>query len=580
MARTSKRLALEISTSAVRVAEVTKSGNHARLSNVAQVRLPARAVIDGVVSDQSAVADAIRRCVKEGGFSGKEVHLGIAGLKAITREIDMPAVPDGELDEAARLQVLDVVPFPADKTLLAARSIRAIEDETNGVATQTVLLAAAHRDIVDPLLEAVEKAGLMPVSVELSSLALVRSLGSSCDEGEAEAIVSVGAALTVIVIHENRIPRFVRTVALGGDNVTAAIASALDVPPGDAEQLKRQLDQPGPHIRAAASGAHGVIAQLVGEIQSSVDYYATLPERGVVRRVKLTGGGSLLPGFAERLSQQVVAEVSRAGALSRLQTSSLRLSDEEREQREPVVATVVGLALGDSAGEKPLDLLPPEVMAARRHRRIERNAIAVAAAIVLALAGLGVLRYTKVANAQTVAAGLVQNAQAMQASINRQEGSAKTYDTITADEAAVSPILGSEVDWPTVFADLAKDTPQGGVVTSISGSYVAPAAPSSSSSSASSSSSGSTATTTAPPATGLAAREAVTIANLNVTISTSQGYPYFRRWLQAMSTSTHFRYLTFSGLSAQGNTVTWTAQLAVLGTIESSRASKFDVTAR
>ena len=574
-ARTIRRLALEVSSSAVRIAEVSVAGSRPRLLNVAQVRLPARAVVDGVVSDQSAVVAAIQRCMKEGGFSGKEVHLGIAALRAITREIEMPAVPESELDEAARLQVLDVVPFPADKTLLSARPLEEPHETEAGTATLRVLLAAAHREVVDPLLEAVEKAGLVAVSVELSSLALLRALGSRTGEKGAEAIVSIGAGLTLIVIHEGGIPRFVRTVALGGDHVTAAIAGALDVPSEDAELMKRSLDQSGPHLRAAAAGAHGTILQLVSEVQSSVDYYATLPDKSPVGRIQLTGGGSLLPGFAERLSQQVSAEVVPARALDHLGLGSLRLDEDERTRREPIVATVVGLAMGDPAGVKPLNLLPPEIGLARRYKRIERDVIAVSAAAVLALAGLGVLSYTRVQNAEAVVSGLDQNARAMQAAISRQEGHAKTYNAISADEAAVSPILSTEVDWPRVFSDLARDTPAGGVVTSISGSYVAPAAP------ASPAAGSGTPVAGAPPVSSPAARSATTIANLSVTISTNQGYSYFRQWLQAMSTSPQFRYVSFSGLSAgKANTVTWSAELAVLGTIRSGRASEFEVTSR
>src|SRR5579875_475007 len=101
-------------------------------------------------------------------------------------------------------------------------------------------------------------------------------------------------------------------------------------------------------------------------------------------------------------------------------------------------------------------------MAARRHKRIERNMIAVAAAVVLALLGLGALRFTKVRNAEAQVSGLEQNARAMKAAIARQEGHAKAYNAITSDETAVSPILSDEVNWPAVFSDLARDTPQGG----------------------------------------------------------------------------------------------------------------------
>ncbi|MHB1987462.1 MAG: type IV pilus assembly protein PilM [Acidimicrobiales bacterium] len=580
-AKSSRRVGLEISNSAVRIAEVSTSGGRARLLNIGQVRLPARAVVDGAVVDAIAVGGAIERCIKEGGFSIKEVHLGVAGLRAITRELDMPEVPDNELDAAARLQVLDVIPFPADKTLLSAR---ALEDVTaaDGSRMRRVLLAAAHRDLVEPLLAVVSAAGLVPLSVDICSTALVRALhdpGTSSDGPE--AIVSIGSALTTIVIHEDGVPHFVRTVALGGDTITAAIAGALDLPTDDAETIKRNLDRSGPHIRAAATAAHGAAASLLSEIQSSVDYYSTLPGRGEIRRVKLTGGGSRLAGLPERLQQQVHAEVVAGSALARVDATSIDMSPDDVVRRDPLVPTVIGLALADPPGVKALDLLPPEVIVARRQRRTERRVLAVAAAVVLGLAGLGTLRYSEVHNAEGQVAAEQQTAAQTQADITRQEGHAKTYDAITADEGSVGPILKDEVAWPTVLADLARATPPGGVVTSLSGSFAPPVTPTP----AAASPAGAPATTSPPPvasapASSKAQLETVTIANLNVSLSTNDGYAYFRSWLQAMSTSAYFRYLTFSGLTGTGNTVTWTAQLAVLGTIQSARISRFEVTSK
>src|SRR5271163_1813263 len=100
--RASRRVGLEISNSAVRVAEISFSGGRAKLINLGQVRLPPRAVVDGAIADVPAVSGAIQKCLSEGNFSAKEVHLGIAGLRAITRELDMPRVPDSELDAAVR----------------------------------------------------------------------------------------------------------------------------------------------------------------------------------------------------------------------------------------------------------------------------------------------------------------------------------------------------------------------------------------------------------------------------------------------------------------------------------------------
>ena len=579
-AKSSRRVGLEISNSAVRIAEISISGGRAKLLNLGQVRLPARSVVDGAVVDVTAVAGAIERCMKEGGFTIKEVHLGVSGLRAITRELDMPYVPDGELDSAVRLQALDVIPFPAEKTLLSARPLEEIT-LPDGTKMRRVLLAAAHRDLVEPLLEAVTAAGLTPLTVDLGSTALVRALyDPAIPAGGPEAIVSIGSGLTTIVVHEAGVPHFVRTIAEGGDTVTAAIAGALDIPIDDAESTKRNLDQSGPHIRTAATAAQEAAGSLIAEIRSSVDYYSTLAGRFEVRRVMLTGGGSRLVGMAERLQQQMRAEVVAGSALARVDSTALNLGPDDIVRRDPLVSTVIGLALPDSAGVKSLDLLPPEIWAARRQRRIERNVALIAAAIVLVLAGVGVLRYLNVQKAENSVTALKQQIGQLNAQISRQSRQAKTYTAITSDEGSVAPILQNEVAWPLVLSDLAKATPKGGVVTSLSGSFTPPATPPPPAA-------GAPTTTTSIVGTRStrAQRETITIATLNIGMSTVSGTPsadsaYFKTWELAMSSSPQFRDVSFSPLTHTKGVISWSATIQVLGTVQSRRITKFEVTSK
>ena len=57
----------------------------------------------------------------------------------------MPLVPDGELDAAVRLQALDIIPFPVEKTLISARPLEELTGP-EGEPLRRVLVAAAHRD--------------------------------------------------------------------------------------------------------------------------------------------------------------------------------------------------------------------------------------------------------------------------------------------------------------------------------------------------------------------------------------------------------------------------------------------------
>jgi type IV pilus assembly protein PilM len=548
------------------MAEVITGGQgRSELVRLGQVALPPRAVIDGVILEQAVVRVALERCMKEGGFTPGDVHLGIAGLRAITRELEMPLLPDSEIDSAVRLQALDVIPFAIDKALISARPL----EETvgaNGMPERRVLVAAAHRDLVDPLVEIATAAGLNPVSVEPTSSAMIRALfdRESAIDGP-EAIVSIGADLTKVAVHENGVPHFVRTIAEGGDAVTAAIAGALDLPLADAEALKQNLDGAAPHINVAIAAARDASMSLIGELRSSIDYYATLTGRSPVRRVIISGGGSRLYGFPEQLQQQLRLPVFIGNALSRIDCSRLHLPTDELARLDPSIAVVVGLAIPGSKDVKELDLLPPEVILGRKRKQVERSIMLVAAVIVLVMVGLGVMRFLKVHDAEN-------QVSALQGQINVLNTQIPKYDKVQQERAAIlglaaisNPIVADEVYWPGVFQALRRSTPTGGTISSFSASLVPRTAP--------------VAATAGKAAPAPPPLSEIQIATVSVSLESPTGYPYFHSWYYKIDGSGRLTVNAFSGITqSTSSNVTFTATVGVTAEVTSVRANEFKVT--
>ncbi len=555
-----RRVSVQISSSAVRMAEVVVGRGRPELLRLGQVSLPPRAVIDGVILDRAAVRTALERCIKDGGFSPGDVHLGIAGLRAITRELEMPLVPDSEIDSAVRLQALDVIPFAIDKALISARPL----EETvgsGGMPERRVLVAAAHRDLVDPLVEIVTAAGLTPVSIEPTSSAMIRALfDPETAIAGPEAIVAVGGGLTKVAVHENGVPHFVRTIAEGGDAVTAAIAGALDLPVSDAEAIKQDLDGSVPHIHVALGAARDASMSLIGELRSSIDYYATLTGRSPVRRVVVTGGGSRLSGFVDQLQQQLRLPVVQGSVLSRIDCSRLHLPPEELGRLDPAIAVVVGLAMPGSKDVKELDLLPPEVILGRKRKRLERSLVAVGIVLVLAMAGLGVLRFLKVRSAENQVTSLQAQIVDINAQIPRYNKVEQEHATILGLAAISSPIVTDEVYWPGVLTALAKATPRGGTIGSFAASTVPRSVP--------------TPTAGTPPLTP----SEIQIATVSISLASPTGYPYFRSWYYSVNGSGKLTVNGFSGITQVGTKqVTYTATVGVTAEITSIRYNKFQV---
>jgi type IV pilus assembly protein PilM len=343
---------LDIGTSAVRAAELSIDKDGITLRRFGQVALPAGAVADGEVIDRELVAQALRQLWSKVKFSTKNVALGVANQKVVVRQVDLPGMDEAELRKALSLQVQDYIPIPVDEAILDFQSIESFTNDSGGPMLR-VLLVAAARDTVVAALDAVQAAGLKAVAVDLTSFAIIRALCSVDQIGmetHAEALVDIGARITNIAVHQGGVPRFVRMLLMGGQDVTDAVAERMGVPIDQAEAFKHSTAIPAtaaeretsPAARAIEAGA----AAFVDEVRGSLDYYLASPGAIPIRRIVVSGGGSLLGNILQRISAATRLPVEAASPLSTMRMGKTGLSDEQLMHIQPLAAVSVGLAMG------------------------------------------------------------------------------------------------------------------------------------------------------------------------------------------------------------------------------------------
>ena len=518
---------LDIGTSAVRAAELDVSRSTPVLHTYGQVGLPPGSLVDGEIRDSAAVSEAITKLWKNGQFTSNSVIVGIAGLRAITREIDLPFVPDNEVDSAVRFQSEEVIPFPPDQTILSSQ-VLADYTSPEGAKMRRVLVAAAHVDLVNGVIEVVEKAGLTVEGVDLVSSALVRAIGGHETSEQPEAIVSVGAGLTVVVVHQQGRPQFVRTIGSGGNATTAAVSAALDIPISDAEAVKRRIGEQMLQMQTAERSSQASMNELVGEIRNSIQYFASLPGRLPVSRVLVTGGGSDLHGFVPLLESQIRLPVVTVTPLARVDTSKLDLNEEQARMVSPVLATPIGLALPEpDKAVKKFNLLPPEVAGRIRMKRIQERTVMGAAAVLILLLAFGGFKFYNVHKTQNQVDALQANITALNAQVPKFDLVVAANNAYTAGQARRASVLDSAVDWPLVLGNLISITPSTAKVESFSGATLS--ATSGSSSSASATSGAATSTTSAA------------IGNVDLTVSgPGPSLSISEAWINAIAGSQYF----------------------------------------
>ena len=389
------RIGVDVGSTAVRVAEVA-AGEIPVIVRAAQVPLPSGAVEAGEVRQPEVVAEALRELWSKAGVKSKQVHLGVGNQRVVVRELALPWLPEKELRDTLGFQVQEFIPMASDEAVLDFDPLG--EMDQGGRRMVRILLVAAHKPMVNALVEAALAAKLDPQGIDLTPFAVIRAVGAGddgldLDSSGDEAIVDIGAQVTSICVHDRGVSRFVRMLPSGGRDITLALASGLGVDDEMAERLKRgerfggiadavpavespaggapavQLPPPADALPVdtlptdtppvgAPRGVAGVLADpavvrdlalaragsFVDEVRSSLEFYTAQTPNAQIGRVLVVGGGSRLDGLLELLQERLPVPVDR-GRLFERAKSEIELSAEASAEAEAVLAVAVGLAI-------------------------------------------------------------------------------------------------------------------------------------------------------------------------------------------------------------------------------------------
>lgn len=340
-------IGVDIGATAVRAAILAPGTHDGRPSvtvhGLGHVELPEGAVVNGVVIKQSVVTQALKDLWQANKFECRNVILGITNQQVVVRDMQMPNLSADQLAKALPFRAKEIIALPLDQALIDFAPLGEPNPESG---MQDGLLVATPRQPVVAAVEAVEKAGLRVARVDLSSFAVLRSIAD--EQLSVEAVIDMGAHMTSIVIHNHGIPRVVRTVTRGGDELTARLADRIGLSLADAELAKLDHGLNGSHAEISRALSES-IRPLLAEIRSSVHYFASTSEGAQIERISLTGGGSALGGFADTLTEQMGVPVNVVPPLQHIRNRWASKQAQHEEADGWASAVSVGLAMGAAA---------------------------------------------------------------------------------------------------------------------------------------------------------------------------------------------------------------------------------------
>ncbi len=465
-------IGLDIGTHAVTATELRLGrGGQVIVTRFGQVALRPGVVSNGEVVDIGEVAAALKRLWREGGFSSKRVVVGVGNQRVVVRPTEMPAMADEDLRSAVEFQAQELIPIPLDEAILDYQVLERFMNH-EGAEMIRVLIVAAQREMVANMMAAVSQAGLEVALVDLVPFAILRSLVDlnsfaelDTNETAGEAVISFGAGMITMVVHEFGIPKFIRTIGVGSQDFTQTIADELDLSFDEAEGLKRQVSL-GISGDQAVDQAADIIARrlvpFVEEVKGSLEYHTSQASSAPLGRVVVTGGGRRLPGLIERLQEALGCEVVVGAPFARFELGRTNLTQDQLREAEDLASVALGLALAGrpvERGARRLTLLPPEVHERKEQRR---QAVLVGAGVCVLAAGLfwmGQSRQAKAELAEAKAAAEQIRVNQLQSAVDELQPIAEFEALVDERQLLVETALSSDVTWTKLIQEVATVMP-------------------------------------------------------------------------------------------------------------------------
>ena len=342
--RSATVVGLDLDPSHIAAAEVHVNGS-LTVKKGAIVALRPGVLRDGEASDPVALAEALRELFEANDLP-KRVRLGIANQRIVVRSLDLPVIEDPKgLAAAVQQEAPDHIPMPMDEAVVDFQSLGVVD--TPAGPRSRVVIVAVRREMIDRLVSATREAGPRarghrPRRVRHGPRARARRATD-------HAVLYINVAgLTNVAVANGSGCLFTRAAAGGLDAAVHTLSERRGLTYEHARQwmqhvgLLTPLDEvegEAELVAATRASLEEGVHQLADTVRNSLNFYRMQEGAENVERALLTGPVLAIPGFAEKLAEQLKLPVEPAFVVVD--------GDEEAELDPARLAVAAGLAIED-----------------------------------------------------------------------------------------------------------------------------------------------------------------------------------------------------------------------------------------
>jgi type IV pilus assembly protein PilM len=337
-------LGVDISSSSVKLLELSKSGSQYKIESYAVASLPPNAVVEKNIAEVEAVAETLRAVHGRAKSRLKAAAVAVAGSAVITKKIEMPAdLTDDALETQITLEADQYIPYPLDEV--------AMDFEVQGPSVRSpeqveVLLAACRREHVDSRVDSLSLAELSTKVVDVEAYAMERAFQLIADqigahEQSVVAIVDIGATMTTLSVLVGGKTVYTREQIFGGRQLTEEIQRRYGLSLEEAGLAKKQGGLPDDYEAEVLEPFKDAVVQ---QIMRSLQFFYSSSQYNDVDHILLAGGVAAMPGLVDMVQERLGNTASIANPFARMAVAS-RVDAAALSNDAPAMMVACGLAM-------------------------------------------------------------------------------------------------------------------------------------------------------------------------------------------------------------------------------------------
>jgi type IV pilus assembly protein PilM len=337
-------LGIDISSTTVKLLELSRIGDKYCVESYAVAPLPPEAVVEKNVNQIDVVGGLISDLVARSKTRAQQAVAAVSGTAVIIKTIAMPAgLSEENLEAQLTVEADQYIPYPLEEVALDFEELGPVEGRDDQV---DVLLAACRQETIEARVDALEVADLTPAIIDVEVFAMERALALLRSQLPVSAsgmiaMVDIGASMTTLSVFAGGESVYTREQLFGGKQLTDEIMNRYNLSFEEAGRAKKQGGLPDDYEREVLEPFREAVVQ---QVSRSLQFFFSSSEHNELDCVVLCGGVAAIGGLAEIIEERLSTPTIVANPFADMSVGP-RVNAQALAKDAPAMMVACGLAM-------------------------------------------------------------------------------------------------------------------------------------------------------------------------------------------------------------------------------------------